>query len=60
MVLLCRIDGSDATFLFSLYHKIAGRARGIIKTLFARAKSFLTSSLFTITYYFPKNPYTPN
>ena len=23
------------------------------------AKSYLTSSLFTITYYLPKNPYTP-
>ena len=47
-------------FPFSLYHKIARSARGIIKMLFARAKSYLTYSLFTITYYLPKNPYTPN
>ena len=26
--------------------------------LFATAKSYLTSSLFTFTYYFPKNPLT--
>ena len=28
MVFLCRVDRGDAAFLFSLYHKIAGRARG--------------------------------
>ena len=28
MVILRRVDGGDAAFLFSLYHKIAGRARG--------------------------------
>ena len=28
--------------------------------LFAKVKSYLTYSLFTITYYLPKNPYTPN
>ena len=27
-VLLCRIDGGDAAFLFLLYHKIAERTRG--------------------------------
>ena len=37
-------------FLFSLYHKIAGRARGIIKMLFAKAKSYLASSLLPITF----------
>ena len=26
--LLCRVDGGDAAFLFLLYHKIAGSARG--------------------------------
>ena len=26
-VLLCRVNGGDAAFLFSLYHKIAGSAR---------------------------------
>ena len=26
--LLCRVDGGDAAFLFSLYHKVAGRSRG--------------------------------
>ena len=28
MVILCRVYGGDAAFLFSLYHKIAGNARG--------------------------------
>ena len=27
MVILCRVNGGDAAFLFSLYHKIAGSAR---------------------------------
>ena len=28
MVILCRVDGGDAAFLFLLCHKIAGSARG--------------------------------
>ena len=37
-------------------HFAANHAKGvdIIKMLFATAKSYLTSSLFTITFYFPK------
>ena len=64
-VLLCVLKIiSSQPFFASLYHKsvnssIISRPNhavgvDIIKMLFATAKSYLTSSLFTITYYLPK------